>query len=81
MTLCVCTCEYLHVHMHGHSLIVRLMCILNLLLALYGAILKVSHGSLQFAAYEEGRRFAIELRGCSSDDKDRDDCLVNLLSV
>lgn len=38
--------------------------------------LQVSHGSLQFAAYEEGRKFAIELRGsCSSDDKDRDACL------
>ncbi|MCO5561585.1 hypothetical protein L7F22_015205 [Adiantum nelumboides] len=37
---------------------------------------KVTHGSLQFMAYEEGRKLAIELRSSQcSVGKTRDDCL------
>eukprot|EP00250_Pteridium_aquilinum_P012047 c20476_g1_i1 orf=158-1060(+) len=40
------------------------------------SLLLVSHGSLQFMAYEEGRKFAIELRSSnSSDNEDKDACL------
>lgn len=41
------------------------------------SLLLVSHGSLQFMAYEEGRKFAINLRSPLSSDyeDDRDSCL------